>query len=469
MKNKIKILVIAFFCIIAPNVTKAQVWSAETLYSPPSSSTSTLINGASRFGYHLGDWSTFYMRYNDSSYFCSVLNVAMWISVPNAYKIPLPQDFVIKDFKRFRYYQGFIGSYQGVGMLGRAMIYNSPTNNNQIRFFQFPAISCFNRVAIGIVSGVNIPTETQAFAIGERLNPGYPSQSFILEFYAENSPMFYRYAPLAYDMISGEQEIADDVILLGEKVVYATRDTRQGHAAVNLRIADTHNVLLNGDIDSQWPIYLPPYEVLIGNIRLLALNEKDFVLAYIVYNTENYKYFLCVNKIYLPEFLAQNNAIVTHEIPIDPLCLSLIDLVYEPVVNTMVALLNGNKRSVFYHVDPFATSTTPVCRLDYPNGELYSIDTLRDSYTSPIAMYVAMGDDKIFCQNISSGINVVASCLKYNMIDVPLVPSPGYRKTEDPIDRFLDNREYVPIDEDAHFFDGIKTCFISQDNKSIMY
>lgn len=320
MKNKFKILIM--ICLSAISMgAHAQVWSTETQYIP-SSSNSALISDASRFGYHYGDWSTFYMRDNDSSFFCSVLNVAMWLTVPTATKISLPQDFIITDFTRFLHYQGYIGSFQGTGMFGRAFNYNLPSYN-YLQCFKLPAVNCLTGVAAGRISGENIPSISQVFAIGEKYNSILSPQSYLLEFYAESATGQdpYRYAPLLYDSLAGEQEIADDVILMGKHVVYATRDTRRQHADVNLRIADTHNVLLNTDIDYRWQFYLPSNEKLASEIRLVALDTKELVMAYVVKNKVDDKNYLCVNKINLSDFFAHNNTIVTHEIPIEDPCL----------------------------------------------------------------------------------------------------------------------------------------------------
>lgn len=122
--------------------------------------------------------------------------------------------------------------------------------------------------------------------------------------------------------------------------------------------------------------------------------------------------------------------------------------------------MNGGDRSTFYHIDPSATTNTPVYKLDYPDGELYSLDTLRDSNTLPVAMYVAMGGNKIFCQDISNGVCVSGSCLDVTRLDMPLVPQPEYEKIYDPIDCFTDNRIYFFFNESAEFFNGTLECIV---------
>lgn len=58
-------------CLFGIISSGATAQSSLMTYSPSSSS---LIGDASRIGNHLLDYFTFYMRYNDSSYFCSELD-----------------------------------------------------------------------------------------------------------------------------------------------------------------------------------------------------------------------------------------------------------------------------------------------------------------------------------------------------------------------------------------------------------
>ena len=113
MKNNIKILIVS--CLIGIFADGAKAQSSLVTYSP---SSSTLIGGSSRIGYHYYDYFTFYMRYNDSSYLCSELDAALWSPLPTAGKVHLDQDLVITDFSSIYGRQCFIGSYQGVGMYG---------------------------------------------------------------------------------------------------------------------------------------------------------------------------------------------------------------------------------------------------------------------------------------------------------------------------------------------------------------
>ena len=80
---------------------------------------------------------------------------------------------------------------------------------------------------------------------------------------------------MSYNPATGEQEIADDVITLDNHVIFTTRDNRNLHPPVNLRISDTN--LTTSDINVQWQFLLPQYETVYGEIRLQPLPYRQFV------------------------------------------------------------------------------------------------------------------------------------------------------------------------------------------------
>ena len=129
MKKTFKLFFFSCLFVVATNGADAQVMSVMGNFSP---STSTLIGSASRIGFDNGAWSTYYMRYNGSSYFCSHHNYGYWSPLApsvTSTKITLPQNFVITDFKKFLSDPGYIGSYQGKGMYGYTLGYNLYNNN----------------------------------------------------------------------------------------------------------------------------------------------------------------------------------------------------------------------------------------------------------------------------------------------------------------------------------------------------
>ena len=306
MDNRTKTILFALILVISGN-SNAQSLNSKSVFSP---SSSTLVSEASRLGHHNNGWLTYYIRYNDTSYFCSMLYPTIWSVAPCSIKIPLPQDLVITDFEKFHSYQGFIGSFRGKGMYGRTFYYNMTYAPNNIQVYGLPAVDCLSQIATIKSSGL---FQTKAFAIGSKKMPSsYGSQSYILEFYAEGSGSSgqYCYAPLSYDTVSGRQERADDV-------------------------------------------------------------------AY---------------------------------------------------------------------------------KLVYSDGLLKSFDTIGCFYTSNIDMYMAIGDDKLFSQEISNGSEIQSSCLDISKVRMTLISPPGVIPNIDPIDRYSNNKDYSPINQQGNWLYGNKTC-----------
>ncbi len=453
-------------CLLATATIEAKAQQIMSVLADFSPSTSTLIGSASRIGYDDNFWSTFYMRYNDNSYFCCNYFFSFWSpSTSVAFsKITMPQDFIITDFKRFLDDPNFIGSYQGVGMFGKAYYYNL-VDNNYLRVIKLPEVNQLNRVAVAHPLGSTAIVGMKSFAIGEKteFSKTMP-HSYILEYYMIGSAT-YQYAPLAYDPVFNKQEIADDVITLGNYVIYATRDTRPNHAPVNLRISDTNNVLSsNTAIDYQWQFLLHSNEVIRGEVRLIPVDKGSFVVAYTMFKLNEREYYLCVHRIELLNLLTEQSCMISHEIKIDGYCSDLTDVIFKPDVGVFVALLNGNGKSRFYHLDPFAYNDGFSYRTDYSNGNFYSMDTLENNSSGEI-MYMAMGDSVIMLQNISNGINIVQSCLeKTKQKSILREPLPVH-KNYDPINRYTDYRLFDDFYPAAPIFFGTRTCKIINTNE----
>lgn len=454
MKKYTKVLTIVWL-ITAQSSVSAQFWSTQATFSP---SSATLLSDASRFRYHYNNHSTYYMRYADSSYLCNTVYYTVAYS-PISTKIQLPQDFVITQFKPFILQQGFIGSFQGVGMYGIAYSTFSPFSNS-LQIFKLPAIRELYRIATVESSNQNIGYQLKAYAIGEKAYSKAPPESCILEFYAQGNGVFtqYRYAPLGYDHYSGNNEVAEDVITLKSHVVFATRDSRANHTPVNLRISDTSDALSGTDIDYQWQFSLPAKRRVIGGLRLIPLLSDDFVLSYTIYDSVSSGYRLCIHRLVLSDLLAGTNSHVYYEIGIDKSCTSLVDMVYEPDVKILVLLLNGHGQSRIYHTDPYSSVSTTATRLDYPDGELTSIDTIGDYLPYNADMYVALGGDRFFSQNISTAID--SSCLAIAHDKMLLLDAPHIKKTEDPIDCLSGNKNFIPQDYPSDAFYGSRDCGI---------
>lgn len=463
MKEIFKVLSSCALVVFLSNNAKAQLWSAEVLFSP---SSSTLIGDATRVGYHADNWYTYYMRYNDSSYFCCDIYDALGMPIPGSLKIPMDQDFVITDFKIIRSRPGFIGSYGGVGMYGWANSYNI-VYNDDFQTTKLPVVDCLNRITIIRPPAGVSPARTKACAIGEKYGPGLP-QSFILEFYpiGDGSTEPYRYIPMPYDFATGELEVADDVITFGKYVIFATQDTRTNHAPINLRISDTNNVLFNTSIDSQWQILLPSHDNVIGKIRMVPIGPRNFVLSYVKYDSDDNNYFLCIHKINLPDLISGLNAIVSHEVKIMKDCCNMVDVIYEPDVNAMMILLNGGDRSEIYHADPYSTLSTYVYKLNYSNGNLYSIDTAGNYSTWNGDRYIAVGDNRFFGQDISGGYQIENSCYEIIRENSILKDPPRVALLKEQLSRYTDTKIFVGWQDNDVPFDGLQTCIESSVEKS---
>lgn len=458
MRKHYRVFIISILVAITATNAKAQILSVMGSFSP---STSTLIGSASRIGFDNGAWSTYYMRYNDCSYFCDHHTFgywAPWAPAVTSTKVTMQQDFVITDFKKFLNVPGYIGSCDGIGMYGYSLGYNL-YNYNYFLIAKLPVLSQLNRIAEAHPSGPNAEVGMKFFAVGEKTEPSYSTpRSYLLEFYYSGTNA-YLYAPLAYNTQSNEFETADDVITIGQHVVFATRDTRSGHAPVNLRISDTNNVLsYSSTIGYQWRFMLPNYEIPLSELRLLNLDDKEFVLAYTILNTNNDKCYLCVHRIDLPAFLANNNSIISHEINISRTCSNLIDVIYKPNAQTLVVLLDGEEGSKLFHLDPYSSTNDIATELEYSIGHFYSIDTLGASGYSNDTLYIAMGGNVIFTQSISNGINIEASCLNMEIVKMLLRDTPVIKKVKDLLDFFSDNRNVNSIQPIDDIFYGTRTC-----------
>ena len=133
-------------------------------------------------------------------------------------------------------------------------------------------------------------------------------------------------------------------------------------------------------------------------------------------------------------------------------------MIYKPNAQTMVVLLDGEDGSMLFHLDPYSSTNDIAVDLKYPSGHFYSIDTLGANGYLDDTLYIAMGGNVIFTQNISNGINIEASCLDMGKVKMLLREPPIIKKVKDPLDFYSDNRNdnsIQPIDE---IYYGTRTC-----------
>lgn len=458
-----RILMSILLMMLIPGNGRTQVYSVEASYSPAST---TLDVFSTRYGYHYSNMSHFYMRYNDSAYLCNHMLATLYAPNPAYLIFPLEESCIITDFKKLNSIQGFIGSYRGVGMHGRtSSSLMMPGVNYQILYFLLPFVDRLQRAATAQLSIPGGVTHMRAFAIGEKKISGTNDKlSCLLDFYADGIGVTdpYYYAQLPYNLSNHTGEFADDVITFKQNVVFATRDTRVGNNPINLRISDTSLGLSSSIIKIQQQLHTPPSEVLSSKIRLVHIGGHYFVVVYSFYDLMEDQYYLCYHKINIKDFYEGYNTIVSHEIPIEKEFCELTDVIYEPDRNTMVILMNGAGRCELYHVDPNLGNVNGFAyKIEYDSGNLYSLDTVMDPLYSPSERgYVAVGDNDIFYQDISSGYTIINSCKSIIKKRVYLRDVPVIIKNPDPIVPIPDMKQPGFWNKPVRMGDGTQSCMV---------
>ena len=172
------------------------------------------------------------------------------------------------------------------------------------------------------------------------------------------------------------------------------------------------------------------------------------------------QYYLCYHRVCMNELLAGINTVVSHEIPIEK-GVDLTDVIYEPDVKVMVMLMNDEKHSELYHVDPFSNTTDYMYRIDYANGNLSTIDTIGDGFLSPNAdCYIAMGGGDFFYQDISGGYVISQSCMPIDQRWAILKTPPVIVPFLDRVNRYTDNKIINSISRDVRDTNATRTCMI---------
>lgn len=122
-------------------------------------------------------------------------------------------------------------------------------------------------------------------------------------------------------------------------------------------------------------------------------------------------------------------------------------------------LLTGLSNVSSAHVDPFINTSGHTYRVDYTSGNLYTIDTIGDGFSTPNAdCYIAMGGGELFYQDISGGYVISRSCMPIIKRKNLLKDSPAIRQLFDAVDRYSDlksnNSESWPVRMEY----GLRTC-----------
>ncbi len=122
-------------------------------------------------------------------------------------------------------------------------------------------------------------------------------------------------------------------------------------------------------------------------------------------------------------------------------------------------LLTGLSDVASAQVDPFINTSGNTYRVDYPSGNLYTIDTIGDGFSTPNAdCYIAMGGGELFYQDISGGYVISRSCMPIIKRKILLKDSPAIRQLFDEVNRYSDLKSYISIPRYARMEYGLRTC-----------
>ena len=124
-------------------------------------------------------------------------------------------------------------------------------------------------------------------------------------------------------------------------------------------------------------------------------------------------------------------------------------------------LLTGLSDVASAHVDPFINTSGNTYRVDYTSGNLYTIDTIGDGFSTPNAdCYIAMGGGELFYQDISGGYVISQSCMPITQRKTYLKISPVIVPFVDAVNRYTNTKNTVLWIEDARLKEGLRSCMI---------
>lgn len=122
-------------------------------------------------------------------------------------------------------------------------------------------------------------------------------------------------------------------------------------------------------------------------------------------------------------------------------------------------LLTGLSNVSSAHVDLFINTSGYTYRVDYTSGNLYTIDTIGDGFSTPNAdCYIAMGGGELFYQDISGGYVISRSCMPIIKRKNLLKDSPAIRQLFDAVDRYSDLKLDISESWPVRMEYGLRTC-----------
>ena len=410
---------------------------------------------------YVGPFTVLYFDSLGSRFMCELQDFNYYNSSYAIFnKWPIPFNLKISDMYTPNYnYVWFCGK---IGNSGNGM-YGWINPNFSLLYSQYMyAYSLSDMTELKKMTMANIgtnPPDLRMFAIGTT-SPGH--NTHILDLYHLSNPSLpYNYATV------NSNEYLDNLELVGDRVVFATRDIDPNNTYVNLRVMETTNGLSNSSIDTKWRFLLPTDVDIYGDVFLKYLENDWFEVCYIKYSFKD-GYVLCLHRIVLGDMLSGvNNTMICQEIPLEK-GEFIQDLVYDRVERVLVLLMDkDNNHSVFLHTLPDNTVNYPVIRLESDIDDRYfSIDTLNSYSYCPARMYQAWGGIKCFEQRIGTGGSILNTCIHQNETKATSVDPIVIEGISNTLPRNVGSRTLYQDNEKQNLSGTISNCFIDETKPS---
>lgn len=124
-------------------------------------------------------------------------------------------------------------------------------------------------------------------------------------------------------------------------------------------------------------------------------------------------------------------------------------------------LLTGLSDVASAQVDPFINTSGNTYRVDYTSGNLYTIDTIGDGFSTPNAdCYIAMGGGELFYQDISGGYVISQSCMPITQRKAYLKISPVIVPFVDAVNRYTGTKIVRPTSWGVRLEEATRSCMI---------
>ena len=422
-----------FFCFaLFPFVCTAQISSLKYNIS---SSFPDVIESKTRVLEHSSHNSFVFIDTLDTTYICHNPDLYLdpYTNLFYFYKKRLPLKIEISDMENVFHSAWYCGSINNEGVYGEIYWNSNYYITQRVHIFKLPEVNNLRKFTIA--TQMIDPQQRRLFAIGET----YPSgklQSYIMECETQGSQAFgtYNYAQMS------DSEFVDDVALVEDNVVFATRDYRSRFSKVNLRISNVEQMLAGSEIDKQWRFQLEYYEHVYGRVFITHLNSTDIGVCYIKYNEKQDVYILCIHKININDLYSNITTFISQEIVI-PKGEEILDIKFDDNKEVLIVLLDkDNIQSIFIHATPYNLLAPGFLCLESTDEErFFSLDTIQPHYLIPDRMYEAWGGNKCFIQRFTTDGEIQGSCFPYYkryvnnaLIKILKEPSPldrlnGYR------------------------------------------